>query len=871
MLDKVGQATIFTKMDMKTGFHQIRIKPEDIEKTAITIRYGLFEFLVMPMGLCNAPATFQSLMNSIFFDFMDLFVVVYIDDLLIFSKTKEEHLKHLELVLERLEEHELYIGKNKCAFMQESVEFLGLKISKNGISIEEDKKKAIKDWPKPSSISEIRSFIGLLQFFRRFIRRFSEIAAPLTNLTRKNSGIQHWDSTCDTAFQTLKTCLISAPILMAPDWKSPFRCHVDAMQTAVGGTLTQLDHLKQERVIAYFSKRLNAAEENYTSNERELLGLVYFLKRFRCYLEGSDFEVITDNQVLSHFLTKKNLSRREARWLDLFAQFNLDKITLVQGRIHVLGDALSRIRNNDPVELSNVHITTFHNTFRDNYNGDQFFSPIIKALKGDLPKEPVTCERIKFLLPHFRQEEGILYYKDMVCVPRKNVTELLQMAHNDKLGGHFSFIKTLSRLEIFHWQKKYSDVKKYCAGCYTCQQSKDGRKKPLGDPQPLEIPTRRWGSVGTDFITHLPTTRAGHDAITTYVDRFTKRVHFIPSSSAATAEDIARDFYDHIFKYHGLPDSIVSDRDPRFTSRFWTELMKLCEIKLKMSTSHHPQTDGCSEITNRMIENFLRCYCDHNQDSWDSLLTAAEFAYNSANIEHMNMSPFELDLGWKPKSPLELLSTRDCSVESVTDLRTRLRSAATDATFAHLLAQSRQKAYNSKRYTPPSYKVGDSVWLSRKYFTDALSKTQQSRKLGVKRYGPFKVLELIGKNAIRLDLPPNITVHPVVHVEHTSKVIDVPADLAQPRSNRPSPITQEDGTQLIFVDRILRHRKRSAGFQWLAAKTGAPIHEAEWQPTRDFVDNDGTINEAFHKYITENNLLPHLHNIVAVDNRGGRQ
>lgn len=872
LLDRLGQASVFSKMDMKTGFHQIRIKEADVEKTAFNTKYGHFEFLVMPMGLCNAPATFQSLMNSLFYDHLDEFVVVYIDDLLIFSTNRTDHLKHLEIVLSRLQENQLFVGRNKCHFMTDEIEFLGLKVSQNGIHIDPERKKAVEEWPRPRCIKELRSFIGLLQYFRRFVKNFSEVAAPLTNLTRKSSGIQNWNDECSEAFQSLKKKLTSSPILVAPNWEKEFRCHIDAMQYSVGGTLTQLDQEGQERVVAYYSRRLNEAEESYVSNDRELLGLVYFLKRFRCYLEGSTFEVLTDNQVLSNFLTKKSLSRREMRWLDLFAEFNLDKITLVQGKIHVLGDALSRIPTDSNFVINNISSSkpSFEDEFNSAYSTDQFFGPIYRALEtGLLPSDPIQRKRIESIQHRFKLHNGALLYDGKKCVPRKLVKRVLYLSHDTPVGGHFSFTKTLSRLNDFYWKSKTRDVERYCKGCQICQRSKDARVKPFGTPEPLELPSRRWGSIATDFIVGLPPTKKGFDSITTYVDRFSKRVHFIPTSATASSKKVAQDFFDTIFKIHGLPDSIVSDRDPRFTANFWRELMSLCDIKTKMSTSHHPQTDGSSEITNRMIENYLRCFCSHNQDDWDSLLTSAEFAYNSSDIVHLSISPFELDIGWKPKSPVELLSgSTNSSVESVNALKERLSASFDDALFAHRMAQARQAAYNSKRYRPPNYSVGDEVWLSRKYFTDSASKVQKSRKLGVKRYGPFEIIELVGKNAIRLRFPDNIRAHPVVHVEHTARVSYQPPDIRQDIIERPESIPQPDGSSLIYVDKILSHRKRGKGYQWLTSYTGAPLHEAEWKPTNDFLDSDGTMTKAFHNYIVQNNLLPHLHNIVMNDTRG---
>jgi len=592
MFDRLGGAKVFSRLDLKTGFHQIRMKAEDIEKTAFNTKYGQFEYLVMPMGACNSPATFQSLMNDIFHDCIDEFLVVYIDDLLVFSKDEESHYRHLETVLKKLKEHELYVSPKKCEFFKEEMDFLGLLIGKNGIKVNPKKVEVLRTWPKPSSITDLRSFIGLLQFFRRFIPKFGEIAAPLTDLTKKDQGIHKWNERCTEAFERLKTSITEAPILVSPDWEKPFRGHVDASQTAIGGTLTQLDENGRDRVIAFFSKKLSDAEANYTANDRELLGLVRFLERFRCYLKGSTFEIITDNQVLKYFFTKPKLSRREARWSDTLGNFGVFPITLKPGKIHVLGDTLSRAPHasiDDDACVNDVEVPYIQ--FEDvisGYEDDQFFGPILRALSDEWPDDPKQKLKLEKMLPMFEYKDKRLTYNGKICVPRKCVSTILGIAHDSQLGGHFKLTKTLSRLTNFHWRHKTRDVKRYVAGCLKCQQFKDSNQKKLTDPMSLEMPKRRWGSLATDFIVKLPETKDGFDCITTWVDRLTRRVHFVKSKSSDTAVDTAKSFFANIFKLHGLPDNIVSDRDPKFTSEFWKHLMQLCGVQLKMSTSRHP-------------------------------------------------------------------------------------------------------------------------------------------------------------------------------------------------------------------------------------------------------------------------------------------
>ena len=242
----------------------------------------------------------------------------------------------------------------------------------------------------------------------------------------------------------------------------------------------------------------------------------------------------------------------------------------------------------------------------------------MKALNGEWPADEKKRLKLEKTVPIFEFKNKKLLYNRKLCVPRSSISKVLQIAHDSKISGHFKYAKTLARLDNFYWKHKARDVKKYVDGCVICQQYKDRNQKKLSEPVSLEMPERRWGSLATDFIVHLPKTNDGFDAITTWVDRLTRRVHFIKCKTTDTAIDVAENFFSNIFKHHGLPDNIVSDRDSKFTSEFWKHLMKLCGIQLKMSSSRHPQTDGASEIMNGMVENYLRCYCSYHQNDWDT-------------------------------------------------------------------------------------------------------------------------------------------------------------------------------------------------------------------------------------------------------------
>ena len=341
LLDQLHGAKCFSKIDLQSGYHQVRVADQDISKTAFGTRFGHFEFLVLPFGLTNAPATFMSFMHEVLQPYLDKFVVVFLDDILIYSKDEKEHLQHLALVLQKLREHHLYAKLSKCAFNLQEVEFLGHVVSSEGIKMDAGKVAAIRDWPRPASVRDVRSFHGLANYYRRFIADFSKISTPLTNLTKKAVGFL-WGPAEESAFEKLKQAMISAPVLATPDLSKPFTVYVDASGIATGGVLLQEDEHKKLHPLAFISKKLQPAELNYTVGELEMLAIVHALQAWRCFLEGAEFTVWTDHSNLTSFISSPTLNGRQSRWASFVQQF-LPGMTLKYKKgADNMADALSR-------------------------------------------------------------------------------------------------------------------------------------------------------------------------------------------------------------------------------------------------------------------------------------------------------------------------------------------------------------------------------------------------------------------------------------------------------------------------------------------------------------------------------------------------
>ncbi|XP_059663382.1 uncharacterized protein LOC132309045 [Cornus florida] len=446
LFDQLGGACYFTKLDLRSGYYQVRIADGDEPKTTCVTRYGSYEFLVMPFGLTNAPATFCTLMNKLFHPYLDRFVVVYLDDIVVYSATLEEHVQHLRAVFQVLRENDLYVKMEKCSFAQEKVLFLGHKIWNGKLMMDEAKVRAIQEWEPPTKVTELRSFLGLVNYYRRFIKGYSARAAPLTDLLKK-ARAWSWTESCQGAFDDLKRAVIEEPVLSLPDHSKPYEVHTDASDFATGGMLMQEEH-----PIAYESRKLNDTERRYTVQEKEMTAVIHCLRTWRHYLLGAQFVIKTDNVATSYFQTQKKLSPKQARWQDFLAEFTYH-FEYKPGKANVVADALSR-----KAELAAISRPQ-HSLVERIKEGLQH-DPLAKSLI-QLAKEGKTR---RFWL----RDDLLLTTGDRLFVPRwGNLRkELIRECHDTKWAGHPGMRRTLALLEdSYYWPRMRDDVETYVRTC----------------------------------------------------------------------------------------------------------------------------------------------------------------------------------------------------------------------------------------------------------------------------------------------------------------------------------------------------------------------------------------------------------------------
>nr|ABA96440.2 retrotransposon protein, putative, Ty3-gypsy subclass [Oryza sativa Japonica Group] len=698
--DQLKGAKVFSKIDLRSGYHQLRIREEDIPKTAFTTRYGLYECTVMSFGLTNAPAFFMNLMNKVFMEFLDKFVVVFIDDILIYSKSEEEHEQHLRLVLKKLKEHQL----TPCSATQ-------------GVVVDLSNVESVTKWTPPKTVSQIRSFLGLAGYYRRFIENFSRIARPMTQLLKKDEKFK-WTAECDKSFEELKKKLVSAPVLILPDQMKDFQVYCDASRHGLGCVLMQ-----EGRVVAYASRQLRPHEGNYPTHDLELAAVVHVLKIWRHYLIGNRCEVYTDHKSLKYIFTQPDLNLRQRRWLELIKDYDMS-IHYHPGKANVVADALSR--KSYCTALCIEGIRSGGTAYARGSSQSRVNDSEIAELKKNM--------RVGKARDFHEDEHGTIWLGERLCVPDdKELKDLiLTEAHQTQYSIHPGSTKMYQDLkEKFWWVSMRREIAEFVALCDVCQRVKAEHQRPAGLLQPLQIPEWKWEEIGMDFITGLPRTSSGHDSIWVVVDRLTKVAHFIPVHTTYTGK----------------------------------------------STAYHPQTDGQTERVNQILEDMLRACALDFGGAWDKSLPYAEFSYNNSYQASLQMAPFEALYGRKCRTPLfwdqtgerQLFGTEVLAEaeEKVRIIRERLR-----------IAQSRQKSYADNRRRELTFEAGDYVYL-RVTPLRGVHRFQNKGKLAPRFVGPYKILERRGEVAYQLELPSNmIGIHDVFHVSQLKKCLRVPEEQA---------------------------------------------------------------------------------------------
>jgi RNase H-like domain found in reverse transcriptase/Reverse transcriptase (RNA-dependent DNA polymerase)/Integrase zinc binding domain/Integrase core domain/Chromo (CHRromatin Organisation MOdifier) domain/Aspartyl protease len=862
-LDRLAKARYFTKVDVIAAFNKIRVREGDEKYTAFRTRWGLFEYLVMPFGVKNGPGTFQQYINDTLRDLLDVFVTAYIDDILIYSSTMSEHRKHVRMVLERLRDAGLQCDISKCKFHASEVTYLGLIVSRDGIKMDPKKVEAITGWKSPENVHDVRSFLGFANFYRRFIKHFSKIVQPLVNLTKKTMKFL-WDDKCERAFNDLKKRFTTAPILahFNPDLECVLE--TDSSDHAQGGVLSQYDKNGVLLPIAYFSRKLNAAESNYEIYDKELLAIIQCFEQWRPELEGSMFpvKVLTDHKNLQYFMTTKQLTHRQTRWAEYLSRFDF-KIMYRPGKQGQKPDALTRRSQDLPANSSDERIAnrlrvllpperfekirlvfTDPELNEDMTETDKWEMDLEDLMDYEYKHDPWVNEILTSVRTGQRQHRDItlseceirndrLYYRDTMVVPNSEPLrfKILEFAHDAAIAGHPGRAKTYEIVQrSYYWPLMHDFVRRYVRSCPTCSRAKPWHAKKQGVLRPLPIPMRRWRDISIDFVVGLPMSN-GHTNIMVVIDRLTKMRHLIPLKTLDTIE-VAEAFTRHVFKLHGLPTTIISDRGTQFVSMFWKTLCERLGIESRLSTAHHPETDGQTENANAIMEQYLRMYCSYLQDDWEKWLPLAEFTANNTKNESTNMTPFyatygqDPRLGFEPRTEIDengpmIKRLQQIDANNFADRMNKLTELLrSELTYAQAVQE-----YHANKGRLPAYdfKEGDKVYLN----TRNLRTQRPSKKLDWKFAGKYTIRRKVSPYAYELELPAEMKIHPTFHVNLLLPSKHDPIGRQVPE---PPPMVIENGEGPYFVDSIddMKWNTRSARFELLIKWEG--YEQRTWEP-----------------------------------------
>lgn len=720
IMEHLGNAKFFSALDLSSGFHQIPMNPTSKKYTAFSTPDGHFHFNRMPFGLKNAPSTFQRMMDTALRGLIGKHCFVYLDDIIIFGSTIQEHNRNLAIVFQRLREVELKLQPDKCEFLKPELEYLGHLVTAEGIKPNPQKIEAIKNFKNPKTVTDIKSFLGLTGYYRKFIRNFSKIAKPLIGLTKKETPF-HWTNEQQTAFDNLKDKLCNAPVLQYPDFTRQFTLTTDASNEGLGAILSQDGH--------YISRTLNTAEKNYSTTEKELLAIVWAIKRLRQYLLGRKFIIQTDHQALKWLKDVKDPSSRLMRWRLRLEEYDYD-IEYRKGKENQAADALSRLypltdeiteqvmadTTNDPTSPSPGTSSDNNEQLYSDYENWKYnptpspikhrannpkWTQINKKTLGEfderkwlrelnklvrLETSKSNNQNLKFGIndPMITQLETIhiqLMLRFLTStIPNATLTfankppreytqdernQILIENHNADSTQHLGENRTLARIQENHyWTGLEKDVHEFISQCRTCQQEKLTRIRPREEAVLTDTPLEPNDKISLDIFGPLPKTKSKNQYILSIQDQLTKYLLLIPlkDQQATTIIPALLNHYIYIFS---SPKHILTDQGTNFVCKLMESFEQAFKIKHIKTTSFHPQSNGALERTHATVKDLIRTCTSDRQNEWDENLNLICMGYNTSVHEAIGTTPFELTFGHKANMPSTIAATPSMTKEEL--------------------------------------------------------------------------------------------------------------------------------------------------------------------------------------------------------------
>lgn len=882
-LRQLSKAKWFSKMDVKSAFHRIRIREGDEWMTAFRCRLGLFEWLVTPFGLVNAPASFQRYINEHLREHLDLDATAYVDDTLAYTDgSREGHWSTVRSILKKLRKGGLFLDIDKCEFLCREVKYLGFIVKAGqGVTVDPVKVKAILEWQAPTTVKDVRSFLGFSNFYRCFVEKFSEIALPLTNLTKKHA-VWKWGEAENEAFNKLKEIFASEPVLAQWDPERETVVEADSSGYAIGGCLSQVDKLGQLRPVAYLSKRLNSAEVNYPIHDKEMHSIVACLEEWKPELISvvKPFKILTDHKNLKYFMTKQLLNERQVRYNDVLQQFRFN-LEWRPGSICDRPDALSRRHQDKPRGLNDertagrimkllpsIPVNSTDVILEESHSNLDTDPAVQTKLFEDeemqeLWKQGVKLDRdwrrardavragergfpadLAFKLSANIAEctvaaDGVLRGRDnRIWVPDHEPlkTRLMQKIHDSHLTGHPGRDTMVGIiLRRWFWPKIREWVRRFIRNCDVCGRTTVWREAKAGFLRSLPIPDRIGSELTIDFVTDLPPSE-GCTNIMVITDRLSKDI-FAFGTNSMTSEHCATLFIDRYYRHFGFPRYLTSDRGSDWTSHFWKAFCELTGIKQRLTTAYHPQSNA-SERANQEIYKYLRAFTCYAQNNWMSLLPMAQLALNNRPHSSIGgMSPFFLRHGYEldplmEPTPSAITNSRHPGCLSAQKLIQRLKDAQDFAQAAMASAQQRnEQNANRLRRQPERFHVGDKIWLN----LQNVKTPQLSKKLAW-QHAKYEITAVPDPLTVELNVPGHI--HKRFHIELVKRAGNDPFP-SQTRDDAQNPPIIDDLEEPEYeVESILRartiRRGRASHRQALVKYVGWV--EPSWEPVEYIKD-----------------------------------